>query len=395
MQEMQEALDHFDKSLEGVENLPYIVSYPPLPSPHPKLRSTLRSSPYSSGRPSPQLTRQSTPMRSPSPSAKPGKKRGKEELQYGRGEVFYAIHFRPLSEQQIRELLLKWVSTQPSYRKQAAKEMIFRSVSSVTVYLYRLDTFIEERSIHAKFEPYGTHVLDRPVEGWRLDPWDLAASPFQMFNNEIKCVRVPHTDEVQMCPECEGKRCVPCKACFGTGTMRCLACEGTGRNWFRMSCSACQGRQLLKCTTCFGTAQLSCQSCIGQGFCCYFKELKVEFRNIMYQHIFTTLEIPRHLLAEAEGDILYEQDGRRVSPITSFPDESINKASQVFVEISKRFSGPDCQILWQKHHLKAVPVTTVCYQWRKDGKFFVYGIKNSVYCIDYPSQSTSCLPACC
>ncbi|XP_030070813.1 protein SSUH2 homolog [Microcaecilia unicolor] len=501
---MQEALDHFDKSLSGVENLPSILSYPPLrPSPHPSNMKKLRPAPYlsprstalpsqysslQSGPPSrnyspslsqqqstpgppsrnyspslsqqqstpgppsrnyspslsqqqstpgppsrnysPSLSQQQStpgpPSRNYSPSlsqqqstplppsinrspllsqqstsvppcplspSKPLTKRGKESRKAGK-EAFCAAQFSPLSEYQIRAALLKWVCTRPSYRKKAARETSFHAVTSVVVFIYRLESFIESRSVNSKFEPYGTHAFDYPIKGRTLDPWDISVSPYEMFKNEIKCVRIPHTDEAQLCPECEGKRCVPCKVCFNTGTTRCTRCHGTGKTWFRRICTVCQGRQLLICATCLGTAQLSCPSCIGQGFCCYFKELQVEYRNIMYQHTFTTLEIPHHLLAEAKGEILYEEDGRRVSPISSFPEEGINKASQVFVEISERVSGPNCQILWQRHCLKAVPVTSVCYHWKKDRKFFVYGIKNSVYCIDYPSRSTSCLPSC-
>ncbi|XP_029453237.1 protein SSUH2 homolog [Rhinatrema bivittatum] len=439
---MQEALNHFDKSLSSVENLPYILSFPydlpslpsscPSPSPVVQLTplSSQRSSPYSILRlkslPLPRPSTHSAPqLRSPPsleapgsptlqattvpsrklafrqtqqptpPSSKSWARRGKKESKKTQTELFLPVRFLPLSEEQIRKVLLDWVSTRRSYRKRAAREMIFAVIDFVIVYLYRLETFIEERSVTLQHKPFGTSVDHGAIEDWQMDPWDVATAPSQMFHNEIKYLRMPHSEEEKICLECGGSKWVECDACLSSGTIRCSTCRGSGRSLLGSFCHICEGKQLVKCMNCMGEAKHICPSCAGQGLHYYFKELKVEFKTSIHQHICSTVEIPHHLVEAADGEILYEHDAERVDPLTTFSEQEINRASQMFVEISENVLNPGCRILRQRHYLKAVPVTRVYYRWTTAvGLFFLYGIKNSVHCTDYPDQSTSCLPVC-
>ncbi|XP_069483792.1 protein SSUH2 homolog [Ambystoma mexicanum] len=371
---MQEALEHFDKSLSGLENLACALGDPA----DDRVPST------------------SNPSISSSSASHSGSGAKKEEKQCKKSrEIILPVRYTFLSEQQIREVLLKWVSNKPSYRKSAARQMIFTVVNSVIVYLYRLETFSEKRSVYLQQEPYQDCVLDLPIKGWHMGLWDIPTAPTQMFTNEVKSVRIPHTDQIKTCPECHGTKCVPCCECHATGRVRCIACQGSGTIRLGLPCLVCHGRQIVMCMKCMGETKLHCSCCNGRGLTCYYQELKAEFRSTVHEHISTRLEVPRHLVATATGEILLDHNDRTVSPITTFSEVDINRVSRMFVRISRSIAGPDCRILRQRHHLKAIPFTSVYFRWRTEvGHFFLYGIEESIYCTEYPQRTASCLPLC-
>jgi len=48
-------------------------------------------------------------------------------------------------------------------------------------------------------------------------PWDINAKPSEVFRNEEKFVKVPHTSSVKQCHRCRGVGHVVCGECYGKG----------------------------------------------------------------------------------------------------------------------------------------------------------------------------------
>jgi hypothetical protein len=48
-------------------------------------------------------------------------------------------------------------------------------------------------------------------------PWDINAQPSDVFKNEEKFIRVPHTSSVKHCHRCRGAGHVVCTECYGKG----------------------------------------------------------------------------------------------------------------------------------------------------------------------------------
>ncbi|KAJ1165299.1 hypothetical protein NDU88_005727 [Pleurodeles waltl] len=371
-----EAPEHFDKPLPGLEAQPCILE----------------------GRRNHPLQSNSDPSLSSSSASQSGstaKKCKCEKANKTPREIILPVRYTFLSEQQIREVLVKWVSNKPSFLKSAARQMTFTCVNSIIVYIYRLETFSETRSVYLQQEPYEDCVLDKPIKGWHMSLWDIPTAPSHMFTNEVKKVRIPHTDQIKTCLECHGTKWVPCSECQSSGRVRCPACQGCGTIRFGIPCLVCHGKQLVICMQCKGEAKMFCTLCNGRGLTCYFQELKAEFKSTVHEHVSTRVEVPRHLVATATGEILLDYNDKLVTPITTFSEVDINRVSRMFVRISKTIAGPACRILRQRHHLKAVPFTTVYFRWRTHvGHFYLYGIEESIHCTDYPQKNTTCLPIC-
>ena len=61
-----------------------------------------------------------------------------------------------------------------------------------------METFGEGRSTSWAFDPYSGQPIDGPMNGPAPGPWDIQASPPQLFTNQKTEIEVPHTASVKV-----------------------------------------------------------------------------------------------------------------------------------------------------------------------------------------------------
>ncbi|XP_069499580.1 protein SSUH2 homolog isoform X1 [Ambystoma mexicanum] len=81
----------------------------------------------------------------------------------------------------------------------------------------------------------------------------------------------------------------------------------------------------------------------------------------------------------------------QVYPVMTFPDASINHASQAAVEKHRSEFASSCRILRQRHTVELIPLTKVNYSWKGNpNSYFVYGVENKVFTENYPATCCCC-----
>jgi hypothetical protein len=106
---------------------------------------------------------------------------------------------------------LKWFQT---YCKTAAARNF---VQVMYHFQYELQTFTEKRETSWKFIPYSGGEVDGAENGPAPLPWDINAQPSDVFKNEEKFIRVPHTSSVKSCHRCRATGHIVCTECYGKG----------------------------------------------------------------------------------------------------------------------------------------------------------------------------------
>uniref|UniRef100_UPI003AACB36C protein SSUH2 homolog n=1 Tax=Centroberyx gerrardi TaxID=166262 RepID=UPI003AACB36C len=311
-------------------------------------------------------------------------------------QVFNAFCLPNLTEQRIRALLMAWVRAKPLLSPCVVRGMTITSVTCEVAYCYKLETFTEKRSVCLRFEPHSKRIVPLP-QTWEEEPkearpWRVTVSPDQMFTDQVLKRRMAHTDRITPCPFCSGEKRVVCKYCCGSARRPCEACSGH-RPWARRICRECRGERLVPCGPCMALGHACCDMCVGKGLLCYFDELMVEYHCHADHYLYEkTGGIPGTLVAHAVGDVIYSAGGLQVRPITGFPAEKVNAASQDLVKASVT-GWLDRRIVQQRHQLKAVPVTWVRYRWRDTaGSVCIYGADLSVHWPHYPRCRVRCFP---
>ena len=93
------------------------------------------------------------------------------------------------------------------------------------------------------------------------------------------------------------------------------------------------------------------------------------------------------------GQVAFEEEKLRVTPVETFDDQVVKMASAQLVA-SHMTKFPEEKILRQRHQVRVVPVTKVNYEWKgKTRSFFVYGYENKVY-VPNNSYPQSCCWGC-
>nr|KAG5711286.1 hypothetical protein BaRGS_005983 [Batillaria attramentaria] len=299
-----------------------------------------------------------------------------------------------ITEEDAREALLQHVAEHCCYGKGAATQMTFRELKSSSAFHYTLETFTESRSTCWAYEPYKGQDIDGPERGHAPGPWNIQATPPNLFKPSKLDVEVPHTASVK-----------PCHNCYARGYTRCFRCHGRGREIsidfiqktpftgilyefkFKLKYKE-MGFTVLPflCYTCNGFGQVDCAVCKTRGnLKCYIK-LTIMWKNHMKDHIVERTALPDHLIRTVSGQVAFEEQQPRVWPINHFPDQEVNTASKAIVTEQSR-AYPTERVLMQRHRVRIVPVTLAYYTWNdKPGSFFVYGFEKKVHAPDYPQQ---------
>ncbi|KAI0224419.1 hypothetical protein LSAT2_024583 [Lamellibrachia satsuma] len=201
--------------------------------------------------------------------------------------------------------------------------------------------------------------------------------------------------KLQRCGACDGRGCERCWRCRGCGQIRCRHCggdgviiirPGAGDNVLQDKCLVCRGDGQKRCSTCEGEGAITCKSCDGYGRLKCFIQLTVTFVTHVDDYVVEETAMPDELIQNVGEMTVFEQNLPQIWPIATYSNAEINENSQRLVDLHKR-AFPNERQLRQRHHLSAVPVTEVHYEWHDGkGRYYVFGQERKVHAPDYPQQ---------
>uniref|UniRef100_A0ACB8EH73 Uncharacterized protein n=1 Tax=Sphaerodactylus townsendi TaxID=933632 RepID=A0ACB8EH73_9SAUR len=122
-----------------------------------------------------------------------------------------------VSEQDIKEALLQYVSSKCFYRTAPAKHMKVQNLIPLNTYRYHLETFTEHRETHRASELYKGGFVDSCAVAPPPALWEIEVDPPPLFTDCEMHIPVPHTYSVEHCPNCKGRGRTECTSCNGTG----------------------------------------------------------------------------------------------------------------------------------------------------------------------------------
>ncbi|XP_057376319.1 protein SSUH2 homolog isoform X3 [Daphnia carinata] len=298
----------------------------------------------------------------------------------------------PVSEVDARNALLGMVTEHCCWGRAAARHMSIGKILSSSAFHYEIQTFTEKRETSWAFMPHGGGEVDGPRCGPAPRPWDIPADPTDLFRSEMKVLQVPHTASVKTCHRCRGAGSLLCQECHGKGWTRCLSCHGDGwgsdsagnkeRCFFCQSSTHGRGRQ--DCLKCNAKGRVACPPCDSYGQIRCYISLTITWKANTSEHIVAKSSLPEDLIRQVSGQVVYEEEGPRITPLHHFTDPTISLASTQLV-LNHNRQWPDQRILAQRQQVRMVPVTEVHYTWkRRTGKFYLYGYEHKVHAPDYP-----------
>ncbi|XP_058027026.1 protein SSUH2 homolog isoform X2 [Ahaetulla prasina] len=271
--------------------------------------------------------------------------------------VLLECRFPRMTDDMARSALLSFVNSKCCYGNRAAGELRIQELKPQTFYRYRLKTFNETRVCEWTFEPYTNASVDGPQNGVSPRPWDIKVQVPQMFQEDTKKFRVPHSSLLKECHKCHGRGRYKCSGCHGGGRMRCVTCNGARKAKakhlkYQKRCQMCSGTGRKRCDTCSGRGNKTCSTCQGVKKLLHSIQLIITWKNNVYEFISEhQLSFPRDLLSKAMGENVLKDE---------------NTLRQT---------------------IELVPVTEVHYQYAaKSYIYYIYGTENKVYALDYPER---------
>ncbi|XP_077181374.1 protein SSUH2 homolog isoform X3 [Paroedura picta] len=272
--------------------------------------------------------------------------------------AFLECRIPKMSEDVARNALLSFVNSKCCYGNRAAGELVIQELKQQMLHRYRLETFIETRVSEWTFEPCTNALVDGPQNGEPPQLWNIKVQAPQMFQEDTKKFRVPHSSLVKECHKCHGRGRYKCSGCHGAGRMRCVTCCGAKHR---------------------SKYQKRCQMCSGTGR---------KRKNNTYEFISDDqFNFPRELLSTAMGDNIFKEENTLVYPLVGFPYPDMALASQRATAEHMAAFASTSNVLQQRQTVELIPVTEVHYQYAgKMYLYYVYGMENKVYALDYPER---------
>uniref|UniRef100_H9G9G2 Ssu-2 homolog n=1 Tax=Anolis carolinensis TaxID=28377 RepID=H9G9G2_ANOCA len=242
--------------------------------------------------------------------------------------VFFIRRIPQMTEDTARNALLSFVNSKCCYGNRAAGELIIQELKPQRLCRYRLETFNETRLCEWTFEAYTNTLVDGPQNGTSPRPWDIKVQVPQMFQDDTKKFRVPHSSLVKECHKCHGR-----------GRYKCSGCHGAGRVSFNKSINTNFTSE--RCSTCSGRGNKTCTTCQGEKKLLHFVQLIITWKNNVYEFISEhELNFPRELLNKAKGENIFKDENIVVYPLVDFPYPQIVQASQrAIAEHNAIFTG--------------------------------------------------------
>ncbi|XP_039144579.1 protein SSUH2 homolog isoform X2 [Dioscorea cayenensis subsp. rotundata] len=332
--------------------------------------------------------------------------------QYPSGNMSREFGRKILDEVEIRQLLIDHVGHRCCWGSRPARRWKIAAVEDCNVYVGTLETFMEEREIVKEREPYLKGEIDEKDKGPELGVWELdlrSEFPLLFVSHKETKVKVPHSESIQKCTECEGRGEIACHTCNANQEpgfykekqmSRCPACHGRGliahQDGSDTTCTKCNGKGLLPCATCGSRGLIKCETCMGRGSILTRSIALVNWRTLSNRKVSATTaaaSVPDEVFHKARGVQLYNTQSYQCTPAYFADSYFLNQfSSEVIADRSP--VPPSARIICERHIISVVPVTRVTMVHRKQSfSFYIIGISNEIYIKDYPSKF--CWGLCC
>jgi hypothetical protein len=94
------------------------------------------------------------------------------------------------------------------------------------------------------------------------------------------------------------------------------------------------------------------------------------------------------LIEKSEGQIVFNEHSKIVSPVTDFPDAAVITATEGLNDKHRFQHENECEkILEQRHQIKVIPIAMIDWEYKKkSGKFYVYGKEHRIFFPKYPGN---------
>ncbi|KAL6593205.1 hypothetical protein ACP70R_049089 [Stipagrostis hirtigluma subsp. patula] len=317
-----------------------------------------------------------------------------------------------LDEVEIRQLLIDHVGHRCCWGSRPARTWKIASIEDCNVYVGTLETFIEERDIVTKKEPFESGKIDGRDKGPVLGVWELdlrSEFPLLFVPEKEVMVKIPHSDVIEKCLDCEGRGETPCPTCnagqkpgfYKANQMtRCSACNGRGllahQDGSDTVCGMCSGKGMLPCIACGSRGLVTCKTCAGYGSLLSQSIAHVRWKTLSARKVSATrgaASVPEDVFDRAKGVQLCNIQAYQCTPAFFADSYPLNQFSSEVIA-SRVPVPPSARVISERHIISVVPVTRVTMARGKQSfSFYVVGYSRDVFIRDYPSKF--CWGLCC
>lgn len=126
----------------------------------------------------------------------------------------------PLTEKQVKFALENSAGAPIPRSKEDLDGIDLRYLSTESVFLYKLESLVETRTVEKQVEIYDGSPIDGRENGPVPDVWQAPVTPPGNFVEGEVTYLMPHSEEVHLCTSCEGDAKVYCQKCRGYGRRR-------------------------------------------------------------------------------------------------------------------------------------------------------------------------------
>lgn len=125
-----------------------------------------------------------------------------------------------LTEKQVKFALQNSTGAPIPYSKEDLDGIDVRYLSTESVFLYKLESLVETRTMEKQVEKYDGSPIDGRENGAVPDVWEAPVTPPANFVEAEVTYLMPHSEEVHLCTSCDGEGIVYCQKCRGYGRRR-------------------------------------------------------------------------------------------------------------------------------------------------------------------------------
>nr|XP_033782489.1 protein SSUH2 homolog [Geotrypetes seraphini] len=297
-----------------------------------------------------------------------------------------------ITEEMATEALFHFINSKCCYSREPLTKLVIQDIIQLSLYRYRLETFSERRFCDWSYEPYTGQLVDGPENGASPQPWDVQVSTSNLFQEDTRRLRIPHSSQVKECYKCQGRGRKKCSRCQGAGRARCVSCSRNRHKDKHKTCQICAGTGRRSCNTCSGRGHKPCTTCRGERRLLHFQQLTVTWKNLVFEFVPEVTQeeaeaFPRELLSKVHGRNIFKEEGVLVHPINDFPNLEISQVSMRAITTHRAVHMEKSPILQQRQSLEWIPLTAVHCQY-KGGHFayYLYGMENMVHAPNYPRK---------
>ncbi|KAF3341516.1 protein SSUH2 [Carex littledalei] len=323
---------------------------------------------------------------------------------YQSGDPSRQIGSWVLDEVEIRQLLINHVGHKCCWGSAPARRWKITSIEQCFAYVGTLETFIEKRETVIEKEPYFGGEIDGRDKGKQLGLWelDLRVDFPQLFIPEKKVrIKIPHSEAVQRCDDCNSRGETTCAFCHGMMQMTmCPECHGAGlvkdQDDSDTICTMCMGKGMQECASCNSRGIVKCMACAGHGSLLTRSIAVVRWETLYTKKVSTTsiaASVPDEVFHKARGVQLCNIQAYQCQPAFFADSYHLNNFSSEVIA-SRASVPPSARVITERHIISFLPVTRVIMAHQKRSfSFYIVGYNWDIFVRDYPARF--CWGLCC